>query len=308
MLANFLINIGRKYTFMKTMCFLLLFIIGVSTHAETFTVLDSATKQPVPFATVLLKSDTNIVYGNYCGRDGKIDIDFEKSFDNAEISCVGYQNRIIDKASLTNTILLNKDIIDLDEVVINKTIRNFNLWGYTNFKMDFIVGLGKGMEEVVFIDNAARTPLLVKSFMFRIEKAKSKIAVRVHFYKKIANKMEPDEEMLTEDLVTYIEPKTKGAVEVDVSGFNVYLPAEGAFIGIEALGKVDDATGDFVDDTQYGDVGLRLEYNYRQGIPATFVRNRFRIKAWDNNLDNQLGLDDPDKHLNASFGIKTFKE
>ena len=287
---------------------LLTFISSFSYCQSKITVLDTETRQPVPFATVLLKLNSNIVYGNYCRQDGKIDIDLEISFDNAEISCVGYQNKIIDKISLTNTVLLKKDIIDLDEVVINKTIQNFNLLGYTNFKKDFIVGLGKGMEEVVFIDNATRTPLPLKSFLFRIEKAKSKIAVRVHFYKKMANIMEPDEEMLTEDLVTYIETKTKGTVEIDVSGLNLYLPAEGAFIGIEALGKVDDATGDFVDDTQYGDVGLRLEYSYRQGVPATFVRNRFRVKSWDNNLGSQLGLDDPDKYLNASFGIKTFKE
>lgn len=53
---------------------LLLFSITAA-YGQNLTIVDKATNEPVPFATVLLSKGDKLVFGSYCNDGGEILID-----------------------------------------------------------------------------------------------------------------------------------------------------------------------------------------------------------------------------------------
>jgi hypothetical protein len=288
---------------------ILLFFKASLSFSQTILVYDEENKKSIPYVTVVLTSQDKIVGGDYCDENGFMKIDDKIVFDKVELSCIGYESKLIEKLALKNdSIFLKNKAINLDEVVISKNNLATSLLGYTDLKKYQYVGTGKGLETVVFIENNANKPLSLSSFLFKVRKLKKKTAIRIHFYKKRLDRFEPGEEILTEDIVEYLYENTQGLVEIKIAKYGLELPVEGIFVGIEALGVFDDITKTYV-DTRIFEEDLGLEYNTKIEKSITLLRNRFRVKIWgDQNENFRRAIPNFKKFLNLSFGIKVFNE
>jgi hypothetical protein len=287
-----------------------LFFIIQLLQAQEVILFDFEDKTPIPFANVSFFKNDELIGGKVCDMNGLVTIETSDKYDAIEFSCIGYETFIVkDVFNLPNSIYLKHKINILNEIIVSKQKRSFLVIGYSNLDTKNTVGIGKGIEEVVFIENIYRKPLHIKSFLFKIKKIQNKTAFRLHFYKKLLRTNEPGEELLTEDLIQYLDEKTKGLIEIDVANLGIELPLDGAYVGIEVLGTIEKDTGKFIeniDNHKY----LKIEYNYELDNSITFIRNRFKSKDWTNSerLKSILPNIKSNKFPNASFGIKTFEE
>ncbi|MFN5771655.1 hypothetical protein, partial [Flavobacterium sp.] len=219
--------------------------------------------------------------------------------------CIGYVSKSITNTSKNDTIFLVKKVITLDEVVISKKDFPFSVLGYTKNKKKIKLSASKGFQLCVYIDNPYKEVKQIKSFLFKVKRRENyKTAIRIHFYKKQPNNNEPGEEILNEDIVRYFDGKTKELVEIDVTKYWIEFPVEGAFVGIEWLGIVDEKTGEFIENKEkWSDTSIEL--NDASNKTLTFIKNATKKNTWSNTeqLGKDLGLKN---YLNASFGIKVY--
>ena len=262
----------------------------------------------IPFVNVSFIKN-NVVKSSFCDENGLVIIEKASSYNQIEFSCIGYETFVINNtAILPNAIYLKQKVIELNEVIVTKNNNKILNIGYHDFKKKIAVGIGKGLEEVVFIENKFKKTLNVKSFLFNIKKIHNRTVFRVHFYKKLLNEFKPGEEILTEDIIQYLDNKAKGLIQIDVAHLGIQLPIDGAFVGIEALGIVDKNTGRFVENLDNQEY-LKIEYNYELNKSITFIRNRFKTLDWSDleRLKTFLSRINSKNYPNASFGISVFE-
>ena len=290
---------------MRSILMVVFILFCFVSFSQSIQIVDKKDNTPVPYATVLLINQNKIVGGNYCNQDGFLNIDNSVVFDKAELSCVGYETKVLEKLELNSKIIfLENKVMPLQEIVISNKSAVPVVFGYTSLQKKQLSGIGKGLETVVFIENTTGLPLFVQSFLFKVGEVKKRAALRIHFYKKQLGIFEPGEEILTDDLIEYLSEKTKGLVEINIAKHRVELPEEGFFVGIESLGVFDESTNNFKDSKNIFD-NLFVEYNTKLDNSLTFSRNRFKNKSWIdfNEWLRSLGLNSS-KNLNLSFGIK----
>lgn len=292
---------------MKTLTFLTFILIYTTAFSQEVCIVDSLTKKPLMYTNARFYLNNKVIGGVYCDENGKITIN-KINFDNVEFSLIGYNTKTIGKNAIQDTIILNQIAIPLNEIKIQRDIKNKTTsLGYVRYKKKIRLSASKGFELVVFIDNPFKQPKEIQSFLFKVKKqGKFKTALRIHFYKKNSAKLIPDEEILTEDIIQYIDGKTKELFEVDVTKYQLQLPVEGAFVGIEWLGVLDEKSGEFkIADSN--SEATYIDINDKTNLPLTFMRSKFENPKWENteNMKTESkNIIDYENYPNASFGIK----
>ena len=113
--------------------------------------------------------------------------------------------------------------------------------------------------------------------IFNIKKTKSKIAYRVHLYKPSSDKTYPNIELLNKNNINYIEPNTKGTIEVDLRDYDIIFPKEGIFVGIEGL------EGNNLDETFSRNKKNILQFEVHQSDKQIyFEKNTLKRIGWIN--------------------------
>ncbi|MCW4467541.1 carboxypeptidase-like regulatory domain-containing protein [Flavobacterium sp. MFBS3-15] len=288
---------------------IILLLIGFSSSCKAISVIitDIQTNQPVQFASVILLKNGKTLEGNYCDIDGKIQIDTTKAFDSIEFSCVGYKPLILQKNELTNIIYLEKEIIQLDEVIIssNAEIKTIGYGDKKNNKK--YRGINKGGIVAVYIENPYKKPTRIQSFIFITQTKKYHIGYRFHLYSAIEDKIWPGNEISSENITGILKPGVKGHIEIDLSGYDLILPSEGAYIGLEAIGEFDQ-NGNLVENST-----VNLGFAVHQSDNKKYCeRYSFSKNGWQNINDwltkdykNSFGTDIAKEQLVApSFSIK----
>lgn len=257
---------------------------------------------------VFYKFENKVVYSDYCDQNGFANISAQKIFDNMEFSCIGYESNVRQKKDISDTIFLQKKSIALDEIkIVSRKNQQSTLIGFSQLKKETTLSAFKGFEICQFMENTFGKPKAIQSFVFKvIKREKLKTAVRIHLYAKHKNKFEPGEELITEDIIRYFDGKTREKVEIDLTPYNLELPPEGAFIGIEWLGIVDENTGKFV-ESKNAYTNTRIEINDKILNKYTFISSYKNEGAWSNigNWREGAILKNP---MNTSFGLKLFND
>ena len=290
-------------------CSIFILIYSLS-FSQEIRILDSLTKKPLMYTNAKFYLNNKIIGGDYCDEKGKITIN-KIDFDSVEFSQIGYEAKIISRKFIRDTILMNQVAISLNEIKIEKNSKHkITSLGYINYKKKIRLSAYKGFEIVVYIDNPFNQLKEIQSFLFKVKKeGKFKTAMRIHFYKKDLEKLIPGKEILNEDIIQYIDGKTKEIFEVDVSKYEIELPIEGAFIGIEWLGVLNEKTGEFnMNDSNWD--ATYIDVNDKINIPLTFTRSKFADPEWKNteNMKNEFkNIIEYKNFPNASFGIKIFE-
>jgi len=231
-------------------------LIYSSCYSQTLKILDAATQKPIPFATVLLKQEDKIVYGTYCSDNGEVIIAANKEYSFASFSCVGYKDKTIQKSLLAEIIYLEPEVYSLDEVVLTGKKLKDTLIGAFENRRETYTEIDTKHQYAYFFENTFKGRAVIKSFVFKVATVRYKTALRIHILKKIDCKWGykikgdttqyfydsfiPDNDLLNENIIVYINPQKKGTVEVDLSTYNFEIPAEGIFVGIECLAFYDD--------------------------------------------------------------------
>ncbi len=271
---------------------------------QTIHLKDHMTKKEIPFVNMLYYSGDKIIGGDYCDANGNYSINNLKEIEEIEFSCIGYETLIVEKENIKDTIYLNSSEIVLNEIIITNSKKdNETHIGYNDFKKKFSISGSKGIECAVFIENTFNIEKKISSFLFKLEKKnKNRIAVRIHLYKK-NDANEPSNELIDSDIIFYINKGSKGQFDVELSSYNLTLPLEGVFIGLEWLGTINDE-GQFLNSNEWNNT--QIEFNDELETPITYFRNRFKTGIWNDTRRLKKDLEKIIKFTNfpnASFGI-----
>lgn len=266
------------------------------------------TKGDISYANVIYRFNDEVLNYDYTNENGYLILNKNIEFNLLEISCLGFENTIIKKESLTDTVYLKSRVYMLDEVVLTNS-KKVNLIGLLNEKEKVEIGFSKGLEICLFFENLSKNDLLVQSFVFNLnQKFKEKIAIRLHVYDVSKSKLEPSEEILSDNIVHILNLKNKNEVEIDLSNYSIYLPKKGAFIGIEFLGYLDDDTST-LKSIDYALNSTKVKFNDKEKLPLTFIRNSVKKEQWTNTikLKEEFSKIIKFKNIpNASFGLKVY--
>ena len=284
----------------------LFFINSINSQNLELVIYDSINHLPISFTQVnIFKKDIK-QKGIYSNNNGFVKI--KNELNKIEIVCNGYDSKTIYFSDIKDTIYLNKKIIELDEVIVKPNNGEYYELGFIKENKKSTLSSVLGVEVVCFVENNSNKEQIIKSFLCKIYKRENfTSAVRLHFYKKVKESLKPDKEITTENIICYLEGKSKKIQEIDLTQYFITLPEEGAFIGIEWLGEFDKQNNVFIDSQKYD---TRIELNDSKNEPNTFIRNRLNGNDWGN-LSQDLKTHTNNKSeafLNASFGIKVFKD
>ncbi|KGO87353.1 hypothetical protein Q765_06720 [Flavobacterium rivuli WB 3.3-2 = DSM 21788] len=294
---------------MKLFYTILLVLFCFAIKAQSIVILNAVTKEPVPFATVLARLNQEPVSRDYCNQDGSVKISI-KNYDVLEVSCIGFTAVALDKAAVGAEVLLQPVAFQLDEVVITGRT-NVVTVGYIDRKKNDFSGIAAEFKDAVFIPNTTGNAGYIKSFLFKIVKAKNRFAYRLHFYKRATGKSYPGEEVTPANIIGFVEKDTKGLTELDLTEYTIEFPETGIFVSIEGLGACD-GNGKIIEAK---DAYITYE-DFQSAEPIYFHQPEFFISTgWIN--QNERIIRDYKENGNSkppvealrvpSFGLKVYR-
>jgi hypothetical protein len=270
-------------------------------------IVDSESKLPISFVTILRFQNNAFLEGLYSDANGNFEIPKLEDDQKLELSHVEYEKKIIYYGEQLDTIFLVNSTTVLKEVIITNT-KKINTIGFFKCKRKTRLSSSKGMEICQFIENPYNKQVSIKSLLFRVKRYNNyKTAIRVRIYKKSNYDYQPGEEIISENIIYFIKGKEKKLLEINLLG--LVLPPEGAFFGIEWLGNVNEKTGEFEDNNELSDTFIEINDEINKYI--TFKRNRLIDSDWKNTANFKKSIENQIKFKNipnASFGLTIYED
>lgn len=251
-------------------------------------VKDKQSKEPVSYA--------NISFGNGFGMfadDAGFFIFTEKLYpdvDSLYVSALGYKSLRISTANITNLMLLESDVDELNEVVIRTKIdRKFKEETLKPYLDDdyYHCWLPTIESEIaVFFPNEDQQDQQMMTVHFPItleskdwEKRKKKNAekqtfstlFKAKFYNN--NNGFPGKELLIKTIVFRVTEKGGDVYSLDVSDYDIMMPEDGMFVSLQVLGYTD-TSGKLLPNKKYKEIKtgndiVKIPTNFRPLLPFT---------------------------------------
>ncbi|WP_299130498.1 hypothetical protein [uncultured Winogradskyella sp.] len=267
--------------------YLLLLLFCPFVNAQV-TVLDSITKYPVSYAT--------ISFGNGQGlfADDEGQFYFTKTLypdvDSLFISALGFKNLKVSTKNLSNQLLMQPQVDELDEVVIDiKPNRKFKVEklkpylddDYYNCWLPTIAS-----EIAVYFQKTSNKDQILTSVMFPIaleskdwkkrkrsnsDKKKFSTLFKVNFY---ANNNGIPGNPLTYETIVFRATETDGDFhKLNVEEFDLNIPKAGFFVSIQVMGYTDK-NGKLLPNKKYKEIKskngvVKIPTNFRPLLPFT---------------------------------------
>ncbi len=212
----------------KIICFLFALIYHLA-DGQTFTVLDSITKEPLPY-TAVLKGDS----GFYTDENGKFTIiDFTEKY---IIKHLGYEDYIFRPSTLNDRILLHRHLNALDPVILKNKTQIKEISFLPNPKSFSFLPLSYGNEIITkLIPSEKNINLFIESVSLSFIKNKtlkksdsSSALIRINIY----SEMEKDS--FSSDPI-FLKLAENQNINLDLSLMQFRFDKEGIVIGIEVL-------------------------------------------------------------------------
>ena len=224
---------------------LLLLFVCSNSFSQTINfkgkLLDKETNKPVVYANVsFLKSNIGIS----SLEDGTFNLEIDRKLlkEQLHISCLNYKDTVVLASSLQNkTLFLQPKSFELDEVVISRKVdREIVIDKYKRRDIKSSFGSTRGHPWIItkyfpYKEEYKNTPYLKEVWVYFgsvFDRQKSKF--RIRFYKKDKETGKPSNDIIREGIIAFSR-KIDGKVKVDVSEYDIELPREGLFIGLERL-------------------------------------------------------------------------
>ncbi len=205
-------------------------------------IIDKTNNNKIPFATLEFIGKH---IGTAADEKGFYTFSFEEVFkiDTITISALGYEKKkIIAKTILENSnIYLIPKIIELKTTFITKT-KNKNILVGSRKKIMGIGGLYSNASAIsaLYIKVDSNIKGTFKTIgVYITRKGKPKGTIRLRLYNVAKDTILPDDDITYEPIYIY---GTNGGewVDVDISKYNIAIPKQGFFIGVENIKTTDD--------------------------------------------------------------------
>jgi hypothetical protein len=215
-----------------TFSFILSLFICLSVFSQTIgTVMDKATKEPIPYVSIWVEDENN---GTTSEENGIFQIVVSQKSKNLIFSALGYEKKIMPISSEMKVEMI-PSTIELREVVLFKKYGNRQLEiGETEspFLQAYENGPRIDIKYFPYKEKYKKTKYIKQVVLntdCRIEEA----TIKLHFYKVDQDGL-PGAEMLERDYIATVNKGVKKTL-FNLSTFNMVMPKEGIFVGFERL-------------------------------------------------------------------------
>lgn len=300
-------------------------------YGQMHQILDTNEKTVVSYATVSFGNGNGI----FADADGKFVFSTKTypNIDSLHISAMGYKERSISTIALPQSISLEKDISQLQEVIVTaENLGKYKIKKQASKLHDdyFRCWLPTVESEIaVFFPGDSLKNIKIASVFLPIKMENSRgksgkkqsfsTLFKMQFYAN-ANGY-PGKRLSNENVVFQITNNDKTNFEIDVLSEKVYIPKDGIFIGFQVLGYTDKQ-GKLQHTKKYHEVETRkgivkISTTFRPLLPftdqiegtRTFTRRIFyKNRNWqpfDKNYSEGNNLIKTN-HRNYGMGIKTY--
>ncbi|RZJ80191.1 MAG: carboxypeptidase-like regulatory domain-containing protein [Flavobacterium sp.] len=219
--------------------FLVFLIIPIISFAQikiTGKILDTKSKQPIPYVNL---ESFSLNIGAQTNQDGKFELNLPKGkeTDIIKISCVGYLDKNITNLSSANgvTYELIPVVFQLDEVNINKTNFAEKEIGITNksgHKWELINQRDQrpGLQKAVYLKNMNYVSAYLKTLHFFMGDDMFDAPFRVRIYDD--NNGVPGKDLLDKS-IEFTASKKKSWNAFGISEYHILMPENGLWIAVE---------------------------------------------------------------------------
>jgi hypothetical protein len=225
----------KKFQLLIFTCFLSINLFSQNTKDLKGKIIDSKTKEAIPFASVGLIGANQ---GISSDEKGAFDFKDIQVNDTIVVSCVGYSNSKIAVVDFKSLIELTPSVIELKTVTVNpkksKTI-DINGFGKKNEGAAIVARLVGATQMAQLIENPDGTTWYVKEInVGRRAKThlgkKQKTQFRIRFY-GIDNEGKPDNKDIFESIL--VKNESDKIIKINVADKKLLLPQKGMFVAIE---------------------------------------------------------------------------
>jgi hypothetical protein len=271
----------------KQTILIILFICSVSAFSQT-TILDSQTKHPVSYATISFGNGQGV----FADDEGKF-VFTKKMYpdiDSLFVSALGFKDLNIASENLTETLLLEPYVDQLDEVVVRtKLDRKYKEESIEPYLDDDyykcwlptieseIAVYFKNPDDKLKKLSEVHFPIALESVDWEkrnkanAEKKPFSTLFKVNVYQN--DNGFPGKPLTYQNIVFRVTEKDGDAYILDVSDKDIYIPETGLFISIQVLGYTDDA-GKLLPNKKYKEIKSRgttvkIPTNFRPLLPFT---------------------------------------
>jgi hypothetical protein len=202
-----------------------------------FKVLDESTKEPVPYAVIVVYSQGEI-RGGYCTEQGNFYLTLKSLPDSVAIRSVGYIPAILKQFTTQNKNIANlkSSTTELNPVIVKPGRLKSAGWMNTSiFPERWFIG--QYIEEATLVPNKNQTAGKIDKVHFIAQTSGNcKCAIKVQLYSITENQTPGRALIPINTVVTIGDSDQNKKIELDISNFNIPFPTEGVFIGIEWIG------------------------------------------------------------------------
>lgn len=220
---------------MKTIRFLVLLILSTNLYSQDkkeFNITDNSLI-PIPYASIFVKGST---YGTYSNFIGKVSLKVS-SQDTITISCIGFENKEIKVSEVSDTLILTKSIVKLNEFEVKSEYNN-QIIGFDRrktFRGGSIYGLVGTIHGIVV--SGLKTSQIKDISLFIDESNDSSSTLfMVHIYKVNDSTNLPTQSLLSKKM--FFDDSKKGWSIINLDSLNVFIDNK-IFIGVEIVPNLE---------------------------------------------------------------------
>lgn len=168
---------------------------------------------------------------------------------------------------LSTAIHAQNNLVAVDDSVNKENIQSYQikevlisemrevLLGELDVKSKKGFNIAKDSKHAYYFENTVGSEgVFLKTMLFKVQKVKHKTKAHIYLYKKhdfiqrayfesdsiSYPSFIPGEKIGTKEIVVNMEPGQKGIIEVDLTKYNIEMPAEGLFVSLEGVGYYDE--------------------------------------------------------------------
>lgn len=263
---------------------ILFLVLQLKAQDKSYHLIDSITKDVVPYASVSIPEKST---GTYSSIHGNFEI---QSMDSLiKIYCLGYKTETINLNQLSNdTILLQPTTYNLNEIVIKPPEKKEKIEiGYFKNKHNIGKTNYPGGKLVVFIPNTTNFEPYIEDVIIGMKTKISKLITwkvgftgiyKVNIYAINIDSLLPDSSLLKENLI-FTTDNLQEKTTINISKHGIKFPKNGIFIGVEWVGIQNSETGELITMPNRS-LGPWISCSYKPKGAITYEKRSFNENRW----------------------------
>ncbi|MEP2278036.1 carboxypeptidase-like regulatory domain-containing protein [Maribacter sp.] len=210
--------------------------------AQNYTIIDSQSKESIPFAAIEILGKNE---GFFTNEKGNFFLDTTE-IRKIKISCLGYNNLITENKLMKDTIFLIPKLESLSEVIVYSSKKETTTIGGKSKNIAWHLGQHDQLG-VLLKPQADYKQSFIEEILIPIGKlpatteSKQKqfeSVFRLHLFSNENN--QPNIPLLKTPIIIHCNEKSNKLLRVNISNKNIQFTSEGLFVCLEMIGEIDN--------------------------------------------------------------------